>query len=186
MSAPAAKLSSRKRRSATSGQTVAARSTEAQAVELRVKGFGYEAIAEQLGCNVSTAYRAVVRYLERTAADSAEALEQVRQLEVARLDLWLSKLAPKIEEGEEPAIDTALRIQARRAKLLGLDVDKGEPTIQVNVLVQSIAALTPPQQVEALRELVARAVAELPPARQERARALLAEAFASDDSEVPR
>lgn len=144
----ATRIRSKPSRSKASAQSLEARTNEAKAVKLRLQGLGYEAIGEQLGVAGSTAYRAVMRYLERTASESAESLEQVRQLEVARYDLWLSKVSERIDVGELDAIDVGLRISARRAKLLGCDVERP----QVNVDVQ-VAVTLPPE----VRELAERA-----------------------------
>lgn len=81
-------------------------------------------------------------------------------------------------------LDATARVAAvhdRYAKLTGADEARPDTVVNVGVqvLVQSIAALPAPQQVEALRELTARGLAEFPPAEQERRRALLAEAFAA-------
>jgi hypothetical protein len=51
----------------------------------------------------------------------AEAAEDVRELETQRLDAMLFALRTKIKQGDVRAIDTAIRIADRRAKLLGLD-----------------------------------------------------------------
>jgi hypothetical protein len=45
----------------------------------------------------------------------------VRELELTRLDAMLLPLWRRVQAGEEKAIDRALRIMERRARLLGLD-----------------------------------------------------------------
>ena len=42
-------------------------------------------------------------------------------MELDRLDVALDALADRIEQGDDRAVATMLRIQERRAKLLGLD-----------------------------------------------------------------
>lgn len=51
-------------------------------------------------------------------------LSNIRSLEVARLDKATTALMPKVETGDLNAINTMLKIQARRAALIGLDAPK--------------------------------------------------------------
>jgi hypothetical protein len=113
---------------------------DAEAARLRGRGLGYQAIADQLGISVSTAHDAVKRAL---AAIRAEPAPEVRQLELERLDAMYASVLRVLERrhftvnggkvvyhGEEPleddgpvlaAVDRLLKIQQRRAALLGLD-----------------------------------------------------------------
>lgn len=94
----------------------------AQAVQMRVAGVSWDLIASRLGYSgKAAACKDVTRALERARAETAEATEQLRQLEAARLDrlqagLWTSACA-----GDTRAVDVALKIIDRRVKLLGLD-----------------------------------------------------------------
>lgn len=90
-----------------------------EALKLRQRGLTYGEIAERIGyANSSVAYKAVMLELKRQMREPAE---QVRELEIDRLDRMLLALQPKIDAGDTRAIDTALRIMERRARLLGLD-----------------------------------------------------------------
>ncbi|MFI9200172.1 hypothetical protein [Streptomyces sp. NPDC053048] len=113
---------------------------DAEAAELRAKGWHYRRIAEHLGIDVHTAHQAVQRALKAIVQEPAE---EVRTLELERLDRLYERAVEVLErrhvtvsqgkiiyEGGEPladdgpvlqAIDRLLRIQERRAKLLGLD-----------------------------------------------------------------
>jgi hypothetical protein len=51
---------------------------------------------------------------------------QLRRTDNARLEYMLNRLESKIEEGDEKAILTAERLLARRAKLMGLDMQPKE------------------------------------------------------------
>ena len=96
---------------------IAARHLEA--LRLRQRGLTYDAIAERIGyANSSVAYKAVMLELKRQMKEPAE---QVRELEIERLDRMLLALQPKIDAADTRAIDTALRLMERRARLLGLD-----------------------------------------------------------------
>lgn len=90
-----------------------------RAYELRRDGMSYKDIAKVLGIAHGTARNWIVAELERTAA---EPREEVRKIEVERLDYLYSKLKPRIDQGESQAINSALKVMDRRAKLLGLDM----------------------------------------------------------------
>lgn len=120
---------------------------DARAARLRGKGWSYDRIGKEMGyADGSGAYRAVQRALR---AIQQEAADEVRQIELARLDaLWektaeifgkdsllvqqgrVVRVPVDLDEGASPvvdeelklkALDRLLRIQERRARLLGLD-----------------------------------------------------------------
>ena len=104
----------------------------ALALRLRASGAGYEAIGRQLGCSTATAWREVKSGLKEIQSEPAP---ELIELESARLDRLLVAIWPYAigftetrQDGKEKrhapspeAIDRVLKIQARRAKLLGLD-----------------------------------------------------------------
>lgn len=113
---------------------------DARACELRARSFTYQQIADQLGMSKGHAYASVQRALRETIQEPAE---ELRQLELIRLDdlhraartvmeathyvvdrgqvvEWAG--SPLVDDGPVlAAIDRMLRVQERRAKLLGLD-----------------------------------------------------------------
>ena len=90
-----------------------------QALELRKGGASFPEIARALGYSgPAGAYQAVMSALRKTLKEPAE---EVRTLEVARLDAMLLALWPQVRQGNQGAIDKALKVEERRAKLLGLD-----------------------------------------------------------------
>lgn len=90
-----------------------------QALELRKAGYGFQVIADRLQyADASGAYRAVRRALLRTIQQPAD---EVRQLELERLDKMMSGLWQAAISGKWLAIDRVLLIMDRRARLLGLD-----------------------------------------------------------------
>lgn len=96
-----------------------AREREKEAVTLRIGGASFDEIAERLGYHdKSGARKAVVRILERYAP---EPLEELRRLELARLDEALAGIWSRVKDGDLEAVETFLRISTRRARLLGLD-----------------------------------------------------------------
>ncbi|MET9701693.1 hypothetical protein [Streptomyces griseus] len=131
---------------------------DAQAAELRSKGWTYRRIAAELGWKQGAdAYNAVQRVLKETVR---EAGDEVRALELERLDR-LEAAANEVLEREHvtvsngrvivlnetplpddgpvlAAIDRLLKIQERRARLLGLDA----PTKQaISITPERAAAL---------------------------------------------
>lgn len=95
---------------------------QAQALELRKAGHSFEQIAAKLGyANGGGAYKAVEAGLRATLQEPAD---ELRQLEITRLDTMLSALWPKVKRGEHGAIDRALKVGERRAALVGLDAPK--------------------------------------------------------------
>ena len=76
-----------------------------------------------------------MRELEATANSQSEGTEAVRQLEIQRLDQMLFPIWQQVISGDVQAITTALRIQERRANLLGLDAPKQiEARVRVDVI----------------------------------------------------
>ncbi len=105
--------------SLTSPRRIEAVNKQRQAVELRKAGASFAMIAEQLGyASVSGAFKAVQTALRKTLQAPAD---EVRNLELERLDTLLLALWPQARQGNQGAIDRVLRIMERRAKLLGLD-----------------------------------------------------------------
>jgi hypothetical protein len=77
------------------------------------------AIAEMLGWNShQAASKAIRAALKRTIQEPAD---ELRTLELSRLDDMLKAIAPHVAAGNLTAIDRALKIMERRAKLIGLD-----------------------------------------------------------------
>lgn len=105
--------------------TLKSRIKQQQAVQLRMAGATLNQIASELGyASDSGAYKAIMRELEQTAHDQSESTEAVRQLEIKRLDSMLFPIWNSVLTGDLQATTTALRIQERRASLLGLDAPK--------------------------------------------------------------
>ena len=116
---------------------------KARAVELAINGTSYGAIAAEVGySHRGTAYKAVHKALaERVSVG----VDQLRRLEVARLDALQAAVWDKALAGDSAAVNTVLRIIEQRARLLGLgrehfpDEATGQPT---PVVVPELAAST--------------------------------------------
>lgn len=99
--------------------TIAAREIDAKALELRKIGLSYDRIATALGISDrGTAWRHVNRALQSTVADNAN---DVRKIEGERLDALFAVAFRQALTGDLKAVETCLQIQARRARLFGLD-----------------------------------------------------------------
>jgi hypothetical protein len=113
---------------------LAAEARRRQAVELRLRGFSYEAIAAQLGYkSKSSAHEAVASALQSVVKEPAEKL---RLLEAQRLDELWQALWPAARQGDMAAVAGCLKIMERRAKLLALDAPvsvevSGPETVEV-------------------------------------------------------
>ena len=94
---------------------------QAQALQLRVHGHNFRSIAKALNCAISTAHNLVDTAMAAERVEISQAKADYLELELVRLDKYLAVLAKKIESGDVRAVDTALRVADRRAKLLGLD-----------------------------------------------------------------
>jgi hypothetical protein len=105
----------------TAKSMVLAKSRELECLALRKAGATYDQIAEKTGLAREGARLAVSRALKSLAEATTEAAEEVRQLELDRLDAMLLGLWQKAQRGDTAAIDRVLKIQERRARLLGLD-----------------------------------------------------------------
>lgn len=91
----------------------------AQALEYRKMGVSYSQIAEKLGYkSPQSAWNAVESALKRTLQEGAD---EVRRLELARLDAMFFAVYSNATRGDLMAINSAINIMNRRAKLLGID-----------------------------------------------------------------
>lgn len=97
--------------------------------ELRLTGMSIEAIAKATGIARSTVHD---RIQSEIAARVLPLADEVRKMELDRLDRWLAKLDAQIAEDRYVArnVEVAVRVSERRAKLLGLDApEKIEATV---------------------------------------------------------
>jgi len=97
-------------------------------LEMRMQGHTFEQIAKKVGyADKGAAYKAwQTGMAEAIRVPASEALE----LELQRLDALLHALWSAASKGDTQATDRVIKIMERRAKLLGLDVQK---TIPINI-----------------------------------------------------
>ncbi len=116
------------------------------ALALRIQGGSYRQIAENLkawaasgaegsvgfpkGYSEGLAYRDVMDELKKLNAAKAEVAEEVRRLELERLDALFAVYWPKAGKGDYAALDRILEIMAARARYLNL-YQGGSRTIEL-------------------------------------------------------
>lgn len=93
-----------------------------QALALRTRGMSYDDIAQELNITRDEAIRLVQECLHTTPEVTYGDTVALRQLEASRLDVALQAIWSQVETGNLGAINTLLKISARRARLLGLDM----------------------------------------------------------------
>lgn len=108
-------------RSKTSPPSVGKLENRRKAVQLRKAGFTYQEIADQIGMTRGNAYKLVAEAMQEFKTESAEEAQEVKRVELARLDHATRAIWSQVANGNHGAIDRLLRIMDRRAKLLGLD-----------------------------------------------------------------
>ena len=95
----------------------------AEALELRLAGHSFAEIGRRMGVSGPRAYQLVAGELDRLNVRRFENAGELRRLEAARLDRLQAAVWDKALEGNLAAVDRALAIGARRARLLGLDLE---------------------------------------------------------------
>lgn len=91
---------------------------KARAVELVLDGHNYDQIAAELGyANRGTAWRTVQRALHDR---EVEAVDEYREMELARLDALQAGCWDAAMSGDRIAVETVLKVIEQRCRLLGL------------------------------------------------------------------
>lgn len=91
-----------------------------QALDLRKQGFSYRAIGSKLGMSQMQAFRDIQDELKRLAMLNLNAADELRQLELERLDRVIESMDHWMQAGNTQAAITILKAMDTRAKLLGL------------------------------------------------------------------
>lgn len=123
-----------------------------KALELRKAGFSYREIAKQLGVDVKTAHDDVMAELlvlrEATVSDA----KALREIELERSDVAIKGLWNKVKDGDTQAISALVRVQERRAKLLGIDAPaKSEQQHSFTLTPADISKLTDEEIEQAIK-----------------------------------
>lgn len=92
---------------------------QARAVELAISGHDYDTIAREVGySNRGTAHRTVQKALRQR---TVEGVDQLREVEVQRLDALLKAHWEQAIDGDVVAANVVLRVIDQRVRLLGLE-----------------------------------------------------------------
>lgn len=89
---------------------------------LRIDGHSLRWIAKKLGVSLAQTHADVQEALERTVDRTNNAIAHERALSLHRIDIAILGVMPRVKKGDDAAITSLTRLDARRAKLLGLDV----------------------------------------------------------------
>jgi hypothetical protein len=93
---------------------------ETEVFNLVAEGYTFTAISERLKLNRRTVASRFRRALEHNKIPEGR-IQEWRILVNVRLDKALNALWPKVEKGDLEAIRTMLKIEERRARMLGID-----------------------------------------------------------------
>lgn len=100
--------------------------------DLQVLGWGYRAIAEHLGVSIGTVASDMKALVEMARAENAEKVERERMLSISRNGKALRVVMPQLDDPDKvkDAVDSLVKLEKRRADLLGLDsATKVEATV---------------------------------------------------------
>jgi hypothetical protein len=141
-----------------------------KAIALRVAGGTYRAIAAALGVSSMQAHRDVVRSLKESLRLRDGSADELRALELKRLDALLVACWPRAQQGDCESIRCAVRVSERRSKLLGLDAETssrleltGEAVVTTDAADRPLGGLSDTQllvRLDQLRNALAAAVVE--------------------------
>lgn len=109
----------------TNSPTAPRRATTAErkksALALRIGGLSFSAIGDKLGISKQAAHTLVVNALRDTNAQTAEVADELRRLELERLDTAQAAIWEAVLKGDVQAVDRFVRISKRRGELTGID-----------------------------------------------------------------
>jgi len=126
-------------------------------LEFRKAGASYRSIAEQQGISLGLAHKYVSDALSEINQLTAQDAEELRELELERLDTAQLAIASQVRKGHLAAIDRWLKISERRSKLLGLDAPV-QQQIKLGTekqLTQTLDALQQRMEPDAFEQLIA-------------------------------
>lgn len=131
-----------------------------RALELRKSGASYRQIGEALGISMQRAHQLVMDELDRLAHLRLGNADELRRLELERLEMGALAIVSQVRKGEIPAVKVWVRISESRRKLLGLDapvkVAPTDPEGNALPLSPDLTRLSE-EELSALAALVAKA-----------------------------
>jgi hypothetical protein len=128
-----------------------------QALELRKRGASYRTIATKLSCSVSTAHGHVTTALAELRERTKTSAEELRELEIQRLDRWEAALQMGLREPEGPnrakVVATLVKVAESRRKLA--DANIAETTICERFQIEALDKIGPADWDTVKSELLA-------------------------------
>jgi hypothetical protein len=145
-----------RKHSSTSAARVGRSSRAGRALELRKAGLTFRTIGQKMGFSEQRAHTLVTEELARLNATRAEAAEAVTRLEVERLDALWVVVYRKAVGGDMAAVDRCIAIMGRRAKMLGIDKEKGGfgGVVMQNVNTAATVPITPQERADTVRAIL--------------------------------
>lgn len=141
-----------------------------RAFTLRIAGFSYRQIADDLGMDVKDTHVLVKRALSETQDVNRELIAEERKLDLARLDRIINRCwvhafpQDQSAKPDESAMRTIMRALERRGKILGLEapqkhqVDLGHLNGQVAIIVEYLTRVIPDESVPKVYEAIEEAM----------------------------
>lgn len=94
----------------------------AQAIALRLAGLDFDTIAERLDyASRGAATKDFWRAVEANRLEEKQAVDNLREVEGARLDRLQAAVWSKAVKGDLKAVETVIKLIAQRSRLFGLD-----------------------------------------------------------------
>ena len=115
----------RKKAGAAKAAELAIEARREKAVKLKVSGWAYRDIAAHLKCSVGTVCSDINAVLDRVKETADDRARRERAMSLARLDVATKGIWPSVENGDLEAVDRLVKLEARRAKVEGLDAPQG-------------------------------------------------------------
>lgn len=124
---------------------------EGEALRGRLAGKSYSTIGRELGVSKGAAHAAVVRALAKTKQRNAEAVDMLREIELAHINELTASCHSQALSGDLHAIETCIKLSSRRSQLAGLNA----PTESTVMHGQVEQFMTREQKEAAVRDRIA-------------------------------
>ena len=135
------------------GQDLVAAARRIDAAKLRARGLSYRDIGAKLGISYAQAFKDVKAGLKALHGDLQKRAPELARVELERLEMFLDRLAVRIEEGDLDALEAWRKLSESRRKLLGVDApEKVHVTqnidLEIENAIRQLAPVAPLSQIE--------------------------------------
>jgi hypothetical protein len=113
----------------------------------------FAVIAADLGLSRAGARKLVVKGLEAKRAGNEKLTAVLRATDNARLETAVKGLMPKVEQGDPKSVMALVAVLARRARLMGLDLDPSDFKVAASAGVSRLDRMSESELVEYARRL---------------------------------